>query len=71
MLFCVCAGPEDLLKLPGNRAGFMNPECPVQYAEDGCDFHRRTNNHQLIGVGEGLEDLVPFDARSFVEALSS
>ncbi len=26
---------------------------------------------QLIGVGEGLEDLVPFDARSFVEALSS
>jgi fused signal recognition particle receptor len=26
---------------------------------------------QLIGVGEGLEDLLPFDARSFVEALSS
>ena len=26
---------------------------------------------QLIGTGEGLEDLVPFDAKAFVEALAS
>jgi len=26
---------------------------------------------QLIGVGEGLEDMVDFDARAFVEALCS
>jgi len=26
---------------------------------------------QLIGVGEGLEDMVAFDARAFVDALCS
>jgi fused signal recognition particle receptor len=26
---------------------------------------------QLIGIGEGLEDMVAFDAREFVEALCS